>query len=150
LSNKNTCRLWLAADDDGETVWATALGNNRYQIDNIPFFCYNVSVADVVVAVSEGDLIRVQRIAKKSGHRTVRIAFEEPNNLESPVATALVAYLEQVGCAYEGFPPMLLAIDVPPSVDVDAVIAYCEEAGLTWEYGDPQPERQGYPIEQQG
>ena len=133
-------RVVIGVDDDDETLGAVSLGDGRYRIDNVPFFAYNVSLGDVVEATGKR-LPRVQRVVEKSGHRTLRAAFSEEEGVEGPTARPLIEAIERLGCGYEGFAPMLLAIDVPPAVDVDQVIAAVEEAGVDWEFGDPQPDR---------
>lgn len=131
----------LPTDDGEERVWAVPLDGGRYRIDNVPFFAYNVSVGDVVEAPGPDRVPLAHRVVRRSGHRTIRVAFEEPEGLEGEAARAFVAELERLGCGYEGFEPMLLAVDVPPEVESEAVERLCEEGGLTWEYGDPQPDR---------
>jgi hypothetical protein len=39
-----------SADGDVETLWATTLGEDRYRLDNSPFFAYGVSWLDVIEA----------------------------------------------------------------------------------------------------
>jgi hypothetical protein len=71
-------------EDDGsaqvETLWATALGNDEYKLDNSPFYAYSISWKDTVCAPvdeSEG-LPTFIRVVKKSGHRTIRVIFDPP------------------------------------------------------------------------
>ncbi len=137
-------KLVLTAGDDTETVWAEPLGGGRYRIDSIPFFAYNVSAGDVVEASSDGELLRPTALVEKGGHRTLRVAFpEEQGGVEGAAARALAAELERLGCAYEGFEPMLLAVDVPPEVELDPVLDALERTEAEWEYGDPQPDKPG-------
>ncbi len=46
--------LFRVPNEDGtaevETLWATSLGDDKYQIDNSPFWAYGVSWEDVVFA----------------------------------------------------------------------------------------------------
>ncbi len=69
-------------DDDGkvETLWAFDLGENLYQLDNTPWYQYDVSWKDVIEAVpdSGGELPLFRRIVEKSGYRTLRVALDEP------------------------------------------------------------------------
>ena len=46
--------LFRVPNEDGtaevETLWATPLGDDRYQLDNSPFYAYSVSWQDIVHA----------------------------------------------------------------------------------------------------
>lgn len=136
----NESRVVIGVDEDDETLGAVALGDGRYRIDNVPFFAYNVSLGDVVEARGKR-LPRVRRVVEKSGHRTVRVVLPEEEGLEGPTARPLIQAIERLGCQFEGFAPMLLAIDVPPEVKIDQVVSTLEQAGVEWEYADPQPDR---------
>ncbi|MEO8276669.1 MAG: DUF4265 domain-containing protein [Thermoanaerobaculia bacterium] len=76
--------LFRVPEDDGsstvETLWATALGNDEYKLDNSPFYAYSVSWEDVVYAPIDPDEGRPTfvRVVRKSGHRTIRIRFDPP------------------------------------------------------------------------
>ena len=37
---------------NGEALWARSLGGDRYQIDNVPFFAYDLNFRDIVEAVA--------------------------------------------------------------------------------------------------
>jgi hypothetical protein len=123
---------------DVETLWATDLGDDRYQIDNSPFFAYSVSWQDVVYAPfddTEG-FPTFQRVITKSGNRTVRVLFEEgaePGNQSDRVVHGLVA----LGCSYEGANSKFFSITVPPGIDLDAVRHYLIEQNATFEHADP-------------
>ena len=93
--------------DDGsaeiETLWATALGNDEYKLDNSPFYAYSVSWEDIVYAPYDPleERPTFQRVIKKSGNRTVRIMFDPPvedGNSSDQLLKGLVA----LGCSYEG------------------------------------------------
>jgi hypothetical protein len=49
---------FVESDDEGddvETLWAVALGNNLFRLDNSPFYAYGVSWQDVVEATEEAE-----------------------------------------------------------------------------------------------
>lgn len=76
--------LFRVPNEDGtsevETLWAYDLGNDRYKLDNLPFFAYSVSLHDIVLAPLnpvEG-MATFERILSKSGNRTIRVIFEPP------------------------------------------------------------------------
>ncbi|MEH1930300.1 DUF4265 domain-containing protein [Nostoc sp.] len=140
-SASGKCKVVLDTEEGEEKVWALSLGGSHYRIQSVPFFAYNISLEDIVEAHRQGRNLRVRKMIGKSGHRTLRVIFEDEEGLDSENAKEFLTVLERLGCVYEGFPPMLLAVDVPSEVDIEAVIESCEEAKVEWEYGDPQLER---------
>lgn len=137
--------LFRVAKDDGsahaETLWATALGNDEFELDNSPFYAYSVSWKDVVYAPidSTEGVATFERIVKKSGHRTVRVIFDPPvedGNDSDRVLQGLVL----MGCTYEGANRRYISIDVPPSVQLDSVRQYLIDQNANWEHADPSYE----------
>jgi hypothetical protein len=134
--------LFRVPEDDGssrvETLWATALGNDEYKLDNSPFYAYSVSWKDIVYAPVdplEGHPTFV-RIVKKSGHRTIRIKFDPPvqdGNESDNVLQGLV----QLGCSYEGANRSYMSIDIPEHVQLATVRQYLIDQGAHWEHADP-------------
>lgn len=61
-------------DHATESVWAIPLGDNKYRVQNVPFYAYGVSYDDVVLTKrnEEGQLI-VQGILERGGHSTYRV-----------------------------------------------------------------------------
>ena len=120
----------------GETVWAFALGDNRYRLDNIPIYCFGYSWHDIVDAapLTPEDLPTVRQVITKSGHRTIRIAAQPA---EQELAQTTLARLRKLGCTSENAFDHLYALDIPPSVDLFSVRALLIESGLTWEHADP-------------
>lgn len=101
-------------ETEHETLWATSLGNDLYKLDNSPFYAYDVSWEDVVLAIpsSTGDIPDFQHVVKRSGNKTIRIIFDEslePGNTSQRVADALV----EMGCSYEGISPTYQSFNIP-------------------------------------
>nr|WP_244981585.1 DUF4265 domain-containing protein [Corallococcus exercitus] len=127
--------FWDEDTQSVETLWATPLGQERYRLENSPFFTYRVSWLDVVEARPDAQgQLTFQRVVEKSGHRTVRVILQD---VTSPAATPFLDGLKQRGCSYEGFQPKLLSIDVPPEVRLDEVTRYLNEQRVQWEAADP-------------
>jgi hypothetical protein len=135
--------LFRVRRDDGssdvETLWATDMGGDQYQIDNSPFFAYSVSWQDVVYAPFDDDegFPTFERVVFKSGNRTVRVLFEEAvkaGNASDRLLQGLVA----LGCSYEGANSKFFSITVPPGIDLDAVRHYLIEQNATFEHADPK------------
>jgi Domain of unknown function (DUF4265) len=125
-------------DDNVETLWAEQVGPDEYRLDNSPFWAYGVSWRDVVEARrdAEGTLAFV-RVVEKSGHRTVRLILDPPAD-RSPESQAVLDGLVPLGATYEGMHPGYLAIDVPPEVTLERVVAYLTATGRQWEHADPR------------
>ena len=130
-------------DDDGnvETLWAYSVGDDRYRLDNTPWFAYRVSCGDVVEArVPEpGEFPEFVRVVQKSGFRTVRVILEPPAD-EAPESQAILERLRELGCTYEGANPGYIAVGVPPSADLGVIRQYLISTGQQWEHADPKYE----------
>src|SRR6476620_6158325 len=62
---------------DVETLWANVVGEDLYELDNLPWYAYNVSAGDIVEAHPDANgQLRVARIVRKSGNRTIRILLD--------------------------------------------------------------------------
>ena len=130
-------------DDDGnvETLWAYALGNDRYRLDNTPWYAYRVSCGDVVEArpSEPGDFPEFIRVVEKSGFRTLRLILKPPAD-KAPESQAILDQLLELGCAYEGAHPGYIAIDVPPTIDLEIIRQFLISTGQEWEHADPKHE----------
>lgn len=119
---------------DVETLWAEPLGGRLYRLDNSPFYAYGVSWRDVVEADPEVDdgLPVFRRVVEKSGHRTVRVLVERPDELDR-----LRSGITELGCTFEGAWSRLISVDVPPEVELESVRRFLEATALAWEQSDP-------------
>lgn len=124
--------------EESETLWATSLGDDRYRLDNLPFFAYDVSWQDVVYAPwPEGSAFpEFDRVVERSGNRTIRVIFDHDLGTDGP-ADAVSRQLTDLGCNYEGINPHYIAYNIPPGVDLQRVIEILQGKPLIWEHGDP-------------
>ena len=131
------------AGPEDEWIWAEPLGAGRFRVESPPFFAYGLSHGDVVRAEGPVDLPRVVDVERKSGHRTLRVALDPAFDVEREEVRALTGALERMGCAIESLPPHLLALDVPPELDVADVVGRLQapfrDGVLIWEWADPRP-----------
>ncbi|HEX8434618.1 DUF4265 domain-containing protein [Archangium sp.] len=111
----------LEQDEDGyppvsaETVWAIAVGEGLYKIDNIPFFATGVAVEDIVSAKPDAGQLLYQEVVHPSGHSTLRVVVYKHD--EVPEVRGI---FKQLGCSTEqSHLRGLIAIDVPPSASWD-------------------------------
>jgi hypothetical protein len=120
-----------------ENIWAMPLGDGTYRLENPPFFVYDVSVDDVVSAIpNEDGLPQFLTVVRRSGNRTLRARSKDLIG-DSTLRSNIENHLEQIGCVVEEHRERLLAINVPPGVNLATVTSYLTESGLSWEHGSP-------------
>jgi hypothetical protein len=126
-------------------LWAEPLGSGRFRVESCPFFAYGVSRDDVVVAAAGGgdESPRLEDVIEKGGHRTLRGALDPAIGVSHARVQDLLGRLLEMGCTHEALRPKLVAVDVPPTVDVGAVVALlqplADDGVLLWEWADPRP-----------
>ena len=121
-----------------ETVWARPLGDDRFELDNTPWYPYGLSWRDVIEArrrTADG-FPEFVRVVKKSGHRTIRVILKPPADV-SPASQAVLDGLKALGCTSEGRAYRFMAVDVPPAVDLMEVRQFLIGTGQQWEHADP-------------
>jgi hypothetical protein len=108
----------------GESMWTIDLGNDEYELQNIPFYAYGLNLGDVVwaTAAASDQKPQAHAVRRRSGHETLRIIFFKPASAE--FRTAVLKEVESLGCEWEGLDDDYFAVDVPPSVDYEAVRDY--------------------------
>jgi len=114
-----------------ESVWAIPLHEGLFQVDNVPFYIRGISFGDIIsTGVIAGEL-RFKELIHPSGHSTVRVFVGQQEDMEK-----IRQSLRDLGCSIEGVTPHLIAVDIPPAVRFDAVVAILTEGEKTglWEY----------------
>ncbi|HET8539397.1 MAG TPA: DUF4265 domain-containing protein [Anaeromyxobacter sp.] len=133
------------AGPSDDWLWAEPLGSGRFRVESCPFFAYGVSRDDVVAASPPpGDESpRLDDVVEKGGHRTLRAALDPSVDVAHPRVQDLLGRLLELGCTHETLRPKLVAVDVPPAVDVATAVAALQALGdeglLLWEWADPRP-----------
>jgi uncharacterized protein DUF4265 len=126
-------------------LWAEPLGSGRYRVESCAFFAYGLSRDDVVRAVEvPGDEApRVEDVVEKGGHRTLRLALDPRTELADAAVQGLLERLLEMGCTHETLRPKLVAIDLPPEVEVASVVellqSLVDDGVILWEWADPRP-----------
>ncbi len=134
-----------AAGPSDDWLWAEPLGSGRFRIESCPFFAHGISRDDVVRAAesARGEAPRLEHVVEKGGHRTLRVALDAGLELSDPVVQGLLERLLEMGCTHETLRPKLVALDVPPPVEVAAVVellqALADDGTVVWEWADPTP-----------
>jgi hypothetical protein len=109
--------IHLEQDEDGyppiaeESLWVLPLGEGLFQVDNTPFFAWDLALRDVVAADPEEGVCRFRRVVHRSGHATLRLIISDLAEVN-----AVVEQFTQLGCLSErSHIPGLVALDVPPT-----------------------------------
>jgi hypothetical protein len=120
-----------------ENMHALPLGNQRYVLDNSPFYAFDISFCDEFFADGIDGEIVFSKIASRGGHSTYRIKI--PIGKSHDYFLKYWDELEKLGCTFEGSSAnlkRLYAIDVPPGVDVFSAYKVMEkyEGQGVWEF----------------
>jgi hypothetical protein len=109
--------------------------DGAFEVLSVPFYLKNVSRGDLVGA-SRGEFLRFNLVRDRGGHNTYRLLIE--NSGVDAVKVALVE-LKSKGLVVElNETGILIAVDVPPSVDQQEIHNYLlseKEAGR-WQVQD--------------
>jgi hypothetical protein len=105
----------------GESMWAKSLGNNQYQIKNIPFYAYGLNFDDVVFAEAESDEFKpeAKSLIKANGHKTIRVIFTDDRSQEEHIE--LIESIKTQYIGYEGMNENLFALNVTPEGDYNSL-----------------------------
>lgn len=125
-------KVLFVLEDDAptatETLWARDLGSQLFELDNTPFFARGCALGDVVrCVVAEDSFPQFVEVVKPSGYRTIRVFVPKGPERQEHKASIL-NLLAALGCKYEvkSEEGGLIAVSVPPTADIDAVVAYLE------------------------
>jgi hypothetical protein len=100
--------------DDFETLWVEKLGRDKYRIDNIPFYVRNIAPNDIVLGISNDNLLWYKSTISKSNSSVVRIVFYRSGEVEK-----VLSDLQLMGCKWEGSHlKSLYSIEIPERVDL--------------------------------
>jgi hypothetical protein len=127
-----------------ENLWAEPLGNDRFRLQNVPFYAFGISLDDVVSAKSIGGQLIVQDVQERGGHSTYRVYLKDVT-VDSEAFMRLWKPLEAIGATFEQANDRLLAVDVPDTADIYeayALLQTGEEAGV-WDF---QEGHCGHPL----
>jgi hypothetical protein len=115
-----------------ESAWALPLGNNKYKLDNILFYAPEYSLGDIVKVEHRGEEPFVVGVVEESGHSTVRILFNDIDNVQT-----VRMYLDEIGCSSEiSNIPILISVDIPPDKKYSDIKKYLDlgESEGKWSY----------------
>ena len=137
----------LEVDADGwppvgaERLWANALGDNRYEIDNVPWFVRDLAAHDIVRAVAPDEQSHpvFQQLETRSEHLTVRVICFRAGPLGGDLQRVIDAFAG-LGVYAEGIDQYgMVALDIPPVAPLRQVYrrlaAGDQDGSWTWEEG---------------
>lgn len=111
----------------GETLWATPMGGDAYEIANVPFFAATISYGDVVRAVPHDGCLEICEVLIPSGQCTLGVVFA-PGAGQDP---ELVAALSALGVHRERATGEAYSLSVARERrgELSAVLAEWEQTG---------------------
>ncbi len=117
-------------------MWATPLGEDRYRLDNVPWFARAFAYGDVVAAEPDHEgVLRVREQLVWSGRYTVRVIPFGDESAEAQLQ-AVIEEFASLGADCEGALPSftLIALDIPPTArvaEIKSSRARLPEGGVT-------------------
>ena len=111
----------------GESMWAEPLGDNLYQIENVPFYAYGLNFHDIVRAIPESAdrQPEILEVIKPGGHRTFRVFFKK--HISRDQQEEYLNSLAPLAISYERANDIYFSLDMQPSGDYQAVFDRLEE-----------------------
>ena len=111
----------------GESLSARHLGGDRYRLENVPFYAYDLNFADIVEAkASEPDRKpSILRVVARSGRQTIRVMFGD--EVAEPDVLSRLHTLEGLGVTFERCSKRYFALDLEPGASIVGVRARLDE-----------------------
>jgi hypothetical protein len=105
----------------GESMWALDLGDDLYELRNVPFHAYNLNFGDVVRATADSPELKpeVRSVARRSGNRTLRVIFMKEQS--EATMLELLHSLKPMAVSFERANQRYFALDLEPEADIDRV-----------------------------
>lgn len=103
-----------------ESIWCIELTNSTFQIDNIPFYVYNIAYKDIISVEEDEGILYFDSLIQTSGHSTIQIIF-----FDSKQSSIVLKVLESYGCTWEDtIDQSYFAIDIAPDIDYTVIKNY--------------------------
>jgi hypothetical protein len=130
-----------------ESIWVRKVRGKLYEVMAVPFFAYNISLGDIVSCSTDddGEGLFIDKVVKKSGNRTVRVAFKSPEGGNHVEARKLVDYFKKAGLKWDYNGIRVFSVNISTDDQYRKLVARLNRipktAQMIWEDGDPEPER---------
>lgn len=110
----------------GEGLWAYSLGNQLYELQNIPVFAEHLNVEDIVRCEEPSDSIPIIReLVKPSGNRTLRVIFQP--DTPDDICVDIMRELKQRNIFSEKVTHKQFMFNIPPESDFSWVRDFLKE-----------------------
>jgi len=144
--NERMTKVWVGLPNHwssgGEAMWAVALGNDLYELRNVPFQAYGLNLGDIVRATADddGQAPEIREVVRPSGHQTLRVYFE--TTLAEERRLELLQSLAPLAVSFERATETFFALDLAPTADIVSVQAeldmWEEQKWAVYETCDPR------------
>jgi Domain of unknown function (DUF4265) len=103
----------------GESLWAKSLGNDLYEIQNIPFCAYGLNCRDVVIATADAPDLKpeIRAVVRRSGNKTIRVFFDD--EILKDQQQPYLEKMQSLGAWFERAKPSVVCINVEATADYD-------------------------------
>ncbi len=98
----------------GESMWAKPIADDRYRLENVPFYAYGLNFHDIVRATADAPdtILEIREVVRPSGHHTFRCFFDAEISREQQLDYFDV--LRPFGATVERADERLVALDLEP------------------------------------
>lgn len=112
----------------GESLWAKSLGDDLYEIQNVPFCAYGLNWGDVVLATADAPELKpeIRSVVRRSGQETLRVFFDDHLS-EKDAQKPIIEKIKGMDAWIERAQATVIGINVNASGDYAAICAYLEE-----------------------
>ena len=117
----------------GESLWAKPLGNDLFEIHNVPFYAYGLNYFDIVKVDSSDPKNKpvILEVVEPSNYQTLRVVFYE--DFDEKSQTELFDELRQFKVDVERDNESYVALNIYPDGDYDGVynkLSHLENEGI--------------------
>lgn len=108
-------------------MWAKPLGNDHYEIQNVPFCAYGLNCGDVVLATSDDPDLKpeIRSVVRRSGQKTLRAFFMDSYE-EKASQQPYIDEIERMDSWVERANAVVICINVNATGNYESVCSYLE------------------------
>ena len=108
----------------GESMWARPLGDDLYEIHNVPFCAYGLNCLDVVLATADAPDLKpeIRKVVRRSGNQTLRVIYEGKTDRDQQ--NEIIDTIRGMDAWVERSSKTMICININPSADYQAICNY--------------------------
>jgi len=132
MTRSRLIQVWidLPESERQETLQASFVAKQLYQIEEIPFETKEVNYKDIVLCEDKNNTPRlITKVVKPSGYRTLFVKFQNPISIDR-IREKLVT-LKQKGVTYRRSGTHAYSLNIPPDADIEAVLQHIEQLRIS-------------------